>query len=304
MCYKPRSESDDLIAMRILNARMNLLEKDKLRYLNLVKGYEGEVMFDSFTGKLQCQSYILNDLQLELGGNPFQLDSSVLTQQPIYLYEVKNYEGDYYFAEGKFYKVSNREKEILNPLLQIERSESLLRQLLQNLGYRIPIEAYVIFINPEFQLYQAPLNKPIIYPNQLNHFMKMVNSRPSQLDGYHKKLADQLVSLHQPRLHREKLPPYEFGGLRKGLMSACCHTLNTTVVGRKLICGICGHMELLDHAVLRSVKEIQLLFPDLNITTVLVQQWCGVDSAKTIRRILVQNYYVMGNKEYTFTNLK
>lgn len=304
MFYKPRSESEDLIAMRILNARMDLHEKDRLRLYKLAKGYEGEGMFDSFIEKLQCQNYTLNDLSLESGGSLFQLDSTMLTGEPLYLFEVKNYEGDYFFADGQFYKASNKEKVILNPVSQLERSEVLLRQLLQNLGYKIPIESYVVFINPEFQLYQAPLNKPIIYPNQLNRFMKMVNSRPSKLSGYHRKLADQLVSLHQPAFHREKLPPYEFGGLKKGLISACCHSLNTTVVGRRLICDICGHTELLDQAILWSVREIQLLYPDLRLTTSLVQEWCGVDSQKTIRRILLQNYSAVGKKEYSFITLE
>jgi hypothetical protein len=33
---------------------MNLLTEDKQNYLNLKKGYEGEVMFDSLTEKLEC----------------------------------------------------------------------------------------------------------------------------------------------------------------------------------------------------------------------------------------------------------
>ena len=40
--------------------------------------------------------------------------------------------------------------EITNPLLQLSRTESLLRQLLIKLNYTIPIESSVVFINPEF----------------------------------------------------------------------------------------------------------------------------------------------------------
>jgi len=148
MSFKSRSEPVEVIILRLLNARMSLVEKDKQHFYNLVKGYEGEVMFDSLTEKLHCQSYILNDLLLESNGSKFQIDSIMLTQEPLYLFEVKNYEGDFYFENERFYTISKKEKEIKNPLQQLERSESLLRQLLQNLGYRIPIEAYVVFINP------------------------------------------------------------------------------------------------------------------------------------------------------------
>ena len=156
MCYKPRFEPVEAIILRILIARLSLAEDRKHRFHNLVKGFEGEVMFDSLTEKLQCQSYILNDLLLESNGSKFQIDSMILTQEPLFFFEVKNYKGDYYFENDRFYSISKKEKEIKNPLQQLERSESLLRQLFQYSEFRIPIEAYVVFINPEFHCFQAP----------------------------------------------------------------------------------------------------------------------------------------------------
>ena len=107
---------------------MKLAEKDKHSISNLVKGFEGEVMFDLLTEKLQCQSYILNDLLLETNNGKFQIDTLMITQEPLYLFEVKNYEGDFYFEADRFYTLPK--KEYKNPLHQLQRSESLLRQLL------------------------------------------------------------------------------------------------------------------------------------------------------------------------------
>lgn len=301
MCYKPRSEPVEAIILKFLNARMTLGEKEMQRLHNLVKGFEGEVKFDSLTEKLQCPSYILNDLLLEHNGSNFQIDSLMLTQEPLYYFEIKNYEGDYYFENNRFYTLSKKDKEIKNPLQQLERGESLLRQMLQHYGYRIPIEAYVVFVNPEFHCFQAPLNKPIIYPNQLNRFMKKLNMRPSRLNGAHKKLADLLASMHQIVLPYDKLPPYTYAQLNKGPLCAVCDSLKTSVVDRKLVCAICGHVELLDHAILRSVEELKLLFPDIKITTVLVHDWFQVvDSMKTIRRVLVQNMSISGKTKGSF----
>ncbi|WP_066065798.1 nuclease-related domain-containing protein [Neobacillus soli] len=305
MSFKPRFEPSEVTLLRLLNARMELAEKDKQRYQRLVKGFEGEVMFDALTEKLQCRSNILNELLLESNGSKFQIDSLIMTQEPLCLFEVKNYEGDFYFKNDRFYMLAKKEKEIKNPLLQLERCESLLRQLLQNLGVSIPIEAYVVFINPQFQLYQAPLNKPIIYPNQLPRFMEKFDKRPSQLNGFHKKLADQLVSMHQTELPYGKLPGYDFARLKKGMTCAPCGSLQTIVADRNLVCEVCGHMEEIDHAILRSVVELKLLFPDMKITTGVVYEWCGVvGSIKTIRRVLMQNYSAIGKKEYSFINLK
>jgi hypothetical protein len=46
MLLRGRTESDELMAMRYLNTRMELTKKEKFRYLTLEKGYEGELKFD------------------------------------------------------------------------------------------------------------------------------------------------------------------------------------------------------------------------------------------------------------------
>ncbi|MGF6954042.1 hypothetical protein QF028_006547 [Neobacillus sp. B4I6] len=101
MSFKDRNESDEIKILRFLNSRMKLAEKDKIRFHNLVKGFEGD----------------------------------------------------------RFYALPK--KEYKNPLHQLQRSESLLRQLLESLGYRIPIEAYVVFINPHLLVIKSHLmNRP------------------------------------------------------------------------------------------------------------------------------------------------
>jgi hypothetical protein len=293
MSFKPRIESDEIKILRYLNLRMKLAEKDKQRYHNLVKGFEGEVMFDALTEKLQCPSLILNDLLLEANNSKFQLDSSIIFQERIYLFEVKNYEGDFYFEGDRLNALPK--KEYKNPLIQLQRSESLLRQLLENLGYRIPIEAYVVFINPQFTCYQAPLNEPIIYPNRLNRFMKKLNMLSSNLNTQHMRLAEKLVSMHQIELPYDRLPPYEFGQIRKGVTCKLCNSFSITVQGNKVICDVCGCEELVALAILRMVEEVKLLFPDRKITSNDIHEWCSViDCKKRITRILRSNFTSKG----------
>ncbi|WP_040203944.1 nuclease-related domain-containing protein [Neobacillus jeddahensis] len=301
--FKDRKEPSEAAILRILDKRMQLAEKDKQYYHNLVKGFEGEVMFDSLTEKLQCESLFLNDLLLDQNNSTFQLDSVMITQDPLYLFEVKNYEGDFYYEDGRFYTLSK--KEIKNPLHQLARSESLLRQLLQSIGYRIPIKSYVIFINPQFTLYQAPINQPIIFPNQLPNFMGNLNERPSKLTRRHKSIAEKLVSLHQNESLYKKLPPYNYESLRKGLNCSVCYSFMVFVEDKKLVCDLCGHQESVDTAILRAVEELKLLFPGEKITTNGVHEWCQVvDSKKTIRRVLKQNYSSIGKREFHFIKLE
>jgi len=300
MILKDRPEPLELRILKLLDARTVLEEKEKKYLHNKAKGYEGEKMFDLLTGKLAPPSYLLNDLFLESNNSKFQIDTLMIRQEPIYLFEVKNFEGDFYYENGRFYSLA-AQKEIKNPLLQLERCESLLRQLLQSLGYRMAIEALVIFINPKFHLYQAPMNNPIIYPNQLPDFMSKLNRKSSTLTGRHKSLAEQLVSLHLPESPYEKYAKYSIDRLKKGVICAACHSFEVFCYDRHVQCQICGHCESLDSTVLSAVGEIQLLYPNEKITTNLVFEWCnGIISKQSIGRILKQNFCAHGIKKYTY----
>ena len=254
--YKSRVRSKELRVLSSLNVRMELFLKDKQRLAYLEKGYKGEVFFDQLTSELKNDLYILNDLGLEQNKTFFQIDTLIISQHTIYPYEVKNYEGDYRYESGNFYPKLSK-NEISNPLHQLKRSKLLLRPLLKDLGFHLPIEGDVTFVNPNFTLYQAPLKEPIIHPTQLNSLMKRLNEIPSKLTNRHKTLADQLTSLHQIDNPFTRYPPYSFGHLKKGVICGNCHLLIIPGEGKMMIiCGTCGHMETVDFAVLRCVEEL------------------------------------------------
>ncbi|MFD0826810.1 nuclease-related domain-containing protein [Neobacillus sp. M.A.Huq-85] len=85
MFYKPRPVPIDLIKMRSLHARMNLTPTERKYYLNREKGFEGEVMFDKLTEKLESDCLILNDLLFELNNTEFQIDTTIIFQNTISL---------------------------------------------------------------------------------------------------------------------------------------------------------------------------------------------------------------------------
>jgi hypothetical protein len=222
MFIKERYESEELKVLKALNTRMDLTEKKKQYYLNLQKGFEGEVMFDEHLHKVGIQTFVLNDLLLEWNHSHFQIDSLVILQQLIKLFEVKNFEGEYYFDGDKFKKLNGIE--VKNPLLQLERNESLLRQLMNNYGYKIPIQAYLVFINPEFTLYQAPLNSRIILPTTLNRFIQKMNKQLSALNHQHERLSEKLLASHITKSPFSKVPHYDYSQLRKGVFCQRCGT--------------------------------------------------------------------------------
>lgn len=295
---RPRLLSDELKLWRYLNFRTKLSVKDKNYYLNKEKGFIGELLFDEWLATLSNQFLIVNDLLLECNYTRFQTDPFLLSQDTLYQFEVKNFEGDYFIdpASKRWYSTDKKEKK--NPLLQLERSESLMRQLVRELGYGFLIEPLVIFVNPHFYLYQAPMNLPIIYQPQLKRFMTKLDSKPSFLTEKHIRFANKLASLHIDESPYKNLPPYRYEQIRKGIMSVCCHSFFSEfdLEGDMLVCRKCGCMEDVESAIIRVVGEFTLLFPDINITTNSVQEWCNIIwSKKMIRRILLKNYRLIGH---------
>ncbi|ARK32633.1 Nuclease-related domain protein [Halalkalibacter krulwichiae] len=249
--------------------------------------------------KISCECLILNDLLLKKHNTTFQVDSLIIFQDSIYMFEVKNYEGDYYYESERLYKTPNNE--ISNPLNQLNRSESLMRQLLYDLGYHLPIYASVIFINPEFTLYQAPRNLPFIFPTQVESVLKKMKSIPSKLNEKHKILANHLMSLHIKESPFTLVPPYNYDQLRKGITCAKCSSLSNTVAGNLCICKQCGYEEVVATAVMRNIKEFKLLFPNQKITTSIIHDWCKVvDSKKRIKRILEKNFTIVGVHRWAY----
>lgn len=299
MFLKYRSEPLELRIMRYLNLRMQLTAKDLNRYYNLEKGYIGEQQFDVRLGDLRVDWLILNDLLLEINNTIFQIDSLLISEKSIYLIEIKNYEGDFYIENEIWYTLSK--KEIKNPLDQLDKNESLLRQLLQELGVSASIESLLIFVNPEFHLYQASMNFPIIYPTQLNRFFKRLNEKTPFVEKGQSKFAEKLVSLHLKDNPYSRVPIYSYDQLKKGCFCCSCHSFDVELQGDKIVCKKCDCHEDVESAILRIVEEITILFKDQKITTNVVQEWCEVVvSKKTIRRVLMKNFTLIGNKRGSY----
>ncbi|MCQ6278215.1 nuclease-related domain-containing protein [Bacillus sp. EB600] len=298
MAFKSRTESKELKLLRTLNLRIDLPVKDSKNYHNLEKGYKGEQKFDELLAPLPNNWLTVNDLLLKSDNNYFQVDSILIFQGTIHLINVKNYEGDYYIEKDRWY--STYENEIKNPLDQLKRSEILFKKLLQEYGFKFSVESYLIFVNPGFYLYNAPRNLPAFFPTQLQRYMDKIISIPSKLTDRHVKLAEKLVSLHLTESPFTQCPDYHYEKLKKGITCVSCHSFIAFFKKNIVICDKCGCKENVESAVLRSVNEFILLFPDRKVTVSAISDWCKILSRKTIRRILSQNFKYMGCSSSSF----
>jgi hypothetical protein len=290
---RARNKSKELLIQESLNVRMKLSNKELNNYLHNKKGYEGEVHFDELLENLNIDCLVLNDLLFEINNKFFQIDKIIITQNGIIIFEVKNFEDEYYVDGSKWFILPK--KEIDNPLDQLNRSYSLLQRLLQSLGYNCTVDKHLVFVNPEFTLYHAPMNSSIILPTQLNRLVNKLNMQSSKLNENHTKLANKLLSLHVEESPFKRNFRYTFEDLKKGILCSSCHSFITVINTKKITCVKCGLEENVKSAVLRNVEEIKLLFPEKKITTNIVYDWCKiVESKKTIRTILNENLTIIG----------
>jgi hypothetical protein len=302
MAYKNREESKELKILRSLNVRMELPAEEKTHYLNLKKGYEGEVQFDRLTeeGGLAKKFLILNDLLLKCGKTTFQIDTTIITRKTIILCEIKNIEGNYYFEDKNFYSCSTKTI-ITNPLEQLNRIKILLLKKLKKSQFNIPIDGHVVFINPEFYLYQAPLNDPTVFYTQLNQFLRTLNENPANLNGGHYNLAKYLAQQHITDSPYTQLPQYRYECLRKGKNCRQCLSFLVKVDNKVFACLQCGYRESVENGVLHIVEEIKLLFPEMKVTLNVVDEWCQSSIPKwTIRRVLQKHFRTMGHGQWTY----
>lgn len=296
MFIKHRQESKELKILRCLQARMELLAKDKQHYMNLEKGYEGERKFDELLVGLPNDWLILNDLLFERNSTEFQIDSLLFSANTFNMFEVKNFSGDYFVESEKWFSTSGIE--ITSPLSQMKRCETLLSNLLKELGLFYPIKSYLVFINPEFTLYQAPYDNSIIFPSQLDRFMKNLLTTSSSVTDKQMKTVEKLAAKHLQDSSFSRLPKYEYEHLKKGITCVECNSFLIRFNERKLACTSCSCREKVETAVLRSVKEYQLLFPERKITTSSIHDWCEViESKRAIWRILRKNFKLEGHTQ-------
>ncbi|WP_252990008.1 nuclease-related domain-containing protein [Sporosarcina newyorkensis] len=293
---KSRALANEMIALRSLKSRMTLLQHDNKRYMNMEKGLEGELRFDQLTEGMKNDVYLINDLCLEFNHSVFQIDALLISEKKILIFEIKNYEGDYVLDKETF-RILPSKQEILNPLHQLNRSVTLLRSLLNKFNTQLSVEGYLTFVNPQFTLYQAEVNAPIIFPSQLNRFLEKIDQIPSTLNKQHRQIAEYLLEKHLPNSPYARMPSYQFQHLQKGVLCSLCYSFMVKKA-RKVFCEKCGFDESLESSIMRSAKELTLLFPDQKITTSIIHQWCGIiDSHKAIRRVLLHNFKPVSGKK-------
>ena len=285
--YHAREKAVTLKIMESLAIRGILSNRQQQYLLHLQKGFEGEQLFDQMTNNLNGNCLTLTDLFLQPDlSNAFQIDSLILTGKALYLYEIKNYSGEYYYGQEMLLK--NPDFKVSNPLIQAQNTKNKLSIFLKELRYDIEIKAYVAYVHPEFTLFNTPKHDSILLPSQLKSHFAKVEMQSKPLTALHKKMATDLIAhKSETLLFTKDIPNYSFADLRKGLCCEKCSSINLEMRRKHYHCCSCGYENAINSALLVCIKEYQRLFPNDKLTTSILYHWCAESvSKKRIRRAL------------------
>ena len=295
-----RNPSLTLQIQQALNNRMKLSPDQKRKYEQNQKGYEGEILFDRYIEKLNVPCLILKDIWLKVDGNKVQIDFLLITDKVVYIFEVKNFSGNFYYRNDSLYLDS--EMEVFNPMNQIKRSKIILTKVLRSFQKNITIESAIVFINPKFVLYQGTPEKDFILFNQLETRLAKLKREITVPTQQSHQLVKRILDEQYPEEVRyEDLPEYEENTLRKGITCQKCHSFSLKDTRQLCICLECGYTEKISDAINRSVKEYQLLFPYKEITKNSIHRWMGETySPQRIRRVLLKHYSLKGEGKASY----
>ncbi len=297
MIIKQQTKPPQLNLLEHLIVRHSSLDdSDHSEYERIQKGFLGEIEFAQFLQQLPDEWLLFHDLLLEKDKSVFQIDSLVISPEKIYLFEVKNYEGDYEYKDQRFYSLNS--SEVKNPLNQLERNESLLRQWFQLHNIKHPqITSFIIFINPNFYLFlPRPKSPTFVFPNQLNRFLEKLTQQTGSINQSHKNIASQLLSSQLSESPFFKQPTFKEREYKNGLYCKYCFSFNLSPLGRMTKCRNCFKTEKLHQSISRSIEDYQTLFPNSFITTNKIYDWCNIPTInkRSIGRILTTNYKRIG----------
>lgn len=291
MILKERTKSLTHRILESLDHRTTLPPGEKTQYDNQIKGYAGERQFDNKMKETGVPGILISDLLLSTRDTSYQIDSLLITDTCIYLYEVKNYTGSYHYKDGDISSDSGHL--IQNPTNQVERKRAYLHNLLLNNGYQIKIFAYVVYINPDFYIYSLPKSPTILFAGQLTSHFESLSGQDSIQDHKYLTLAKKLLSMHNHSYRPPNLPDHPLESLTKGIMCSECFAFEFTVSRQIRTCTNCGHKEKSAAAIHRSIEEFRLLFPEKLVTKQAMFDWCGNHfSESRIKRVLSKHYQV------------
>lgn len=281
------------IYIEAIKGRAELNEALLQKLQNKSSGDDGE---DYFRAVLKCRDdlNVINNFQLN-HNNHVQIDSIVIDDHAIHLFEIKNYKGIY--TIDKSYIKNSYGGTITSPLIQLHRAEKELNKFCKSLGITLPIISKIVFTNPYFILKETiPQKDKIILPAEIGNIQNTFSNQFSEnsLD-IKRKLLSKSKDFYENYNFGITIP---FSQIIPGIKCPACNRMFTVKIEnqkQKCKCQYCKREMDKKYVYERNLLELWYLKRE-SFTMQEAMWWLGEEKISTVRRICNNTFKCSGKR--------
>lgn len=289
---KPRPATHEFMSLYLLNQRQGLTKQQKSQFQNLLNGYFGECLFDSFVREFGNSNWhYLQDVMVKVNGKISQIDGIIITANNIYIIEVKYFNNnhtvkDHCWTSTKF----SFPDEIF---IQLTRGVNKIKHILRENQINYSVKGILVFTCPHSE--QTILDNVdflVLQCNQIrNKLIELAVQEFNPVSGLEKILnAIQTFTIEETD-DRADIDHRTFQQMLKGPICHKCRSFQLAISKQFFLCHHCGAKELKSNATDRLIKEYAILNRNKCLKANPIHKFIdGKIDIRTIQRVLNSRY--------------
>lgn len=267
--------------------------KEKYKLNRLIAGAEGERIVLEYLKEFGEKHWVvLPNLWLNYFGN-FECDLILLTNHKCYLFEIKNYKGDFLYKDG-IIKIDGTQKNF-NPIQQTRRNYRNLQEIINKVYPHVVVEGATLFtgINNAVFIESEVSDIQIIPRCYLKWYIKQIikeerNNQERLINA--KGIINQFLKYEiQQSYLPDSLSEEQMSIARKGIYCAKCYDYQVKVNRFNVECR-CGYKEDRKVAVLRTIYDYAVLNYDKELLRNHLLKFINGQASKTYLVNLLNEY--------------
>lgn len=297
MIIKERKFDLELSYLLQLSIRANLSHEDNEEIDTRIKGINGERSFDHLVEQYLKHGLVLNNLRFIINKQYFQIDSLVIMNGQIFIFEIKNLYYDVCYKENYFYFINGKPIEKLNE--QRIRTPKLFKILLTQNHINSSFNYYTTFVNPDYKVYGYQANDNILEYQAIPRIL-IENSNYS-LCKYDEHIAEKLISLQYEEEKFNFRRRINIEALGMGVVCHCHIAKYEKISNRKFKCPACNKAIDCNSYLKKAIEDIFLIYPMERLIVNLLKRWTENHvSSEKIRTYLNTHHKISKNGPLTF----
>ncbi|MCG1008555.1 NERD domain-containing protein [Salinicoccus sp. ID82-1] len=292
--------------LELMDIRGGLSTEDQRRLEALEIGYEGECTFDFWMERYGDEQWrVYRDIWIDAGG-PTQVDTMVVTETGVFIFDVKNYSGDYAYLNGRW-SVNGRPI-IKDIFVQLKRSMEKVHLMLRQIDLSLQAEGLIVFINEHFTFEsEAGIDERFVMRHTLKKHLQTMDEGSvvmrMPIDMLCRRIESYFIDNPYPA---PACDDDAYSRLKKGVRCAGCGGFRHMVMRYHLKCLGCGNKEAKEHAVLRSICEYGVLRNDRNLRVRNIIHFVdNIVSERYVRFLLAKHFEAISRgKHAAYKNMR